>query len=141
MWRLYWIPGMQYTAYYILHILLFWLLYTASCINTVFDEYIFCQLMTTHFYLSIPISNPLNWWPRVEYFTLLNFITVLLTKTFELPVFFTVQTLSRFGFQVFLFFFSMSREEDSTSGAATNPGVINTVSLMLPTFCTEKVEV
>ena len=35
----------------------------------------------------------------------------------------------------------MSREEDSTSGAATNPGVINTVSLMLPTFFTEEVEV
>ena len=39
MWRPCWIPGMQYTAYSILHMLLFLLLYTASCINTVLDKY------------------------------------------------------------------------------------------------------
>ena len=35
----------------------------------------------------------------------------------------------------------MSREEETTSGTATNPGVINTVSLKLPTFWPEEVEV
>ena len=59
-------------------------------------------------------------------------------------MFLTVQTLSRFGnsyFGFFLFFFSISREEDTTSGAATNSGVINTVSLKLPAFWPEEVEV
>ena len=35
----------------------------------------------------------------------------------------------------------MSREEETTSGTATNPGVINTVSLKLPSFWPEEVEV
>jgi len=35
----------------------------------------------------------------------------------------------------------MSREEETTSGAATNSGVINTVSLKLPAFWPEEVEV
>ena len=35
----------------------------------------------------------------------------------------------------------MSREEETTSGTATNLGVINTVSLKLPTFWSEEVEV
>ena len=39
MWRPCWIPGMQYTTYTILYMLLFLLLYTASCINTVLDKY------------------------------------------------------------------------------------------------------
>ena len=59
-------------------------------------------------------------------------------------MFLKVQTLSRFGnsyFGFFLFFFSISREEDTTSGAATNSGVINTVSLKLPAFWPEEVEV
>jgi len=41
----------------------------------------------------------------------------------------------------FILFFKMSREEETTSGAATNSGVINTVSLKLPTFKPEEVEV
>ena len=52
--------------------------------------------------------------------------------------------MSRFGNSYsifFLFFFSISREEETTSGAATNSGVINTVSLKLLAFWIEEVEV
>ena len=47
LWRP-WIPRMQYTAYSILHMLLFRLWYTASSINTVFDKYIFSQFIWSY---------------------------------------------------------------------------------------------
>ena len=63
-WHPCWIPGIQYTVYSIVHMLLFWLLYTASCMNTVLDKFIF---KTIHSYLFMLISNPLNLhiFPRV----------------------------------------------------------------------------